>query len=103
MRIKTLMALPPFVLAAVLLGRRDEPLLQICARYVQVEGGQDEDQEQGGGLTTLALTKMYRQIVEAAGAAGYRKPILLGLGFKVHSMQVVREVCQAVATSNVWT
>lgn len=60
---------------AVVLGKRDEPLLQLCAR----------------------------QIVELAGAAGYKKPMLIGLGFKQHSMQLVKQVMQAISTDNVWS
>ncbi len=60
---------------SVLLGRRDEPLLQLCAR----------------------------QVVEMAGSAGLRKPMVLGLCFKEHSMQVVREVCKAISEENIWS
>lgn len=59
----------------VVLGKRDEPLLQLCAR----------------------------QIVELAGAAGYKKPMLIGLGFKQHSMQLVKQVMQVVSSENVWS
>lgn len=59
----------------VVLGKRDEPLLQLCAR----------------------------QIVELAGAAGYKKPMLIGLGFKQHSMQLVKQVMQVVLSENVWS
>ncbi len=62
---------------SVLLGRRDEAaaLLQLCCR----------------------------QIVEAAGAAGYKKPMIIGLGLKIHSMEMVRQIMQAVTSDNTWS
>ncbi|KAK9847844.1 hypothetical protein WJX84_000797 [Apatococcus fuscideae] len=58
----------------VLLGRRDEPGLALCAR----------------------------RLVEAASAAGCTRPLLLCLGLQDHSLPVIRTVIQAFLDHPVW-
>ncbi len=67
----------PTYTTSVLLGRRDEPLLQLCAR----------------------------QIVQQAQRAGCAKPILVCLGLSKEasgSVAAVKEVVRHVAQCNVW-
>lgn len=59
----------------VLMGKRDEPLLTICAR----------------------------RIVEGAGAAGCTKPMLICLAMRDHSPDMLRAVVAAVEERNVWS
>jgi proteasome assembly chaperone 3 len=59
---------------SVLMGKRDEPALILCAR----------------------------RIVEDAGQAGYAKPMVICLALKEHSPQMVRAVVQAVGQRSPW-
>jgi proteasome assembly chaperone 3 len=59
----------------VLAGKRDEPMLQLCAR----------------------------RIIETAAEQGFRKSMVICLGLSDHSMQTMREVAAAVAENNVWS
>lgn len=54
--------------ASVLLGRRDEPLLELAAR----------------------------QLVEAAAEAGSKKPLTVALGLKRHTLEGVKQLVAAV-------
>jgi proteasome assembly chaperone 3 len=58
----------------VLLGKRDEPALTLCAR----------------------------RIVEQAAVAGFSKPMILCLGLKDHTPAMVRQVADAVAETSFW-
>ena len=58
----------------VLLGKRDEPALVLCAR----------------------------RIVEQASEAGFGKPMVICLGLKEHSPAMVRLVAEAVAETALW-
>ena len=64
----------PTFSTSILMGKRDEPLLTICAR----------------------------RIVEAASHAGCMTPMIICLGLREHSPEVLREVCKAVGEDNVW-
>jgi proteasome assembly chaperone 3 len=58
----------------VLLGKRDEPAIALCAR----------------------------RIVEQAALAGFSKPIIICLGLKDHTPGMVRQVADAVAETSFW-
>ena len=60
--------------ASVLMGRRDEPLLPLCAR----------------------------RIIDAASVKGFTKPLIVCLGLKQHSPAVLKEIEKAVAENNAW-
>jgi hypothetical protein len=61
---------------AVVMGKRDEPLLPLCGR----------------------------QVAAAAAAAGCTLPLVLSLGLKTHSLQAVREVVGVLTSGDVaWT
>mmetsp|Transcript_32023 Transcript_32023/g.90876 ORF Transcript_32023/g.90876 Transcript_32023/m.90876 type:complete len:126 (+) Transcript_32023:580-957(+) len=64
----------PTYSVTVLLGRRDEPVLSLCAR----------------GL------------VERISAQGCAKPLLLFLGFKEHSASAARRVIDVVMSNRIW-
>jgi proteasome assembly chaperone 3 len=60
--------------ANIVLGKRDE-LLQICAR----------------------------RIVERAAEKGFKRPMVLCLGLREHSVEAMKEVAAAVTNRNIWT
>lgn len=64
----------PTYSVAVLVGKREEPLLPLCAR----------------------------QIAEKAGQAGCLKTIIICLGLKEQSMASIRELVDIVLHNNVW-
>ncbi|KAJ9506346.1 hypothetical protein V8C86DRAFT_2467227 [Haematococcus lacustris] len=66
-------AAPTFSIT-VLSGKRDEPLLTLCAR----------------------------RIVEAAASQGFTTPMLICLGLKQHRLEVVKGVVAAVEQDNLW-
>mmetsp|Transcript_14549 Transcript_14549/g.31680 ORF Transcript_14549/g.31680 Transcript_14549/m.31680 type:complete len:143 (+) Transcript_14549:43-471(+) len=59
----------------ILLGKRDEPLLSLCAR----------------------------RIVELASAAGYRKPMIIGMALKEHTPEMVKAVEEAIKADSLWS
>jgi len=65
----------PTYSTSVLMGKRDEPLLTICAR----------------------------RIMEAAGQAGCMRPMIICLGLRSHTPDALREVCTAVGEDNLWS
>lgn len=65
----------PSFTVSVLLGKRDEPLLTQCAR----------------------------SIVQGAHARGYERPLVVGLAFKEHSVETVRQAARIVVDEVEWT
>lgn len=58
----------------ILMGKRDEPLLLLCAR----------------------------QVVELAAAAGCSKPMVLCLGLKDHSPGTIKAIIAAISENKLW-